>query len=112
RPFARVNRSSVNSHRLPPKIGFAVVWLEESSNRAVAVKRDECPCRAIEPGDGAVGSTNLLDAAADRRIAEGLREAEIFSPRDSPELCTVFLKMLIELSTRAESGARSTTTDG
>ena len=97
----------MRSLRLSSKIVLAVIRLEESSDRAVAIERDECSGRSVEAGDGAIASRNFQYVTAGGSVAELLRGKKVLALRDVSELGTVFRKVLVELATGTETDLRS-----
>jgi hypothetical protein len=87
---------SVVALNLTAEVALAVVGPKVGAYDAVRVEGQEGAAPSVKPGDDAVASHCLQDIAADRRVAQRLRLAQIILPADVAEFAAMLAVVLIQ----------------
>src|SRR5271170_2993189 len=95
------------SLRLPPKVVLAIIGDEERSDGAIAIIGAEVAVPAIEPAELAVGTPRFQNGTTRGRIAQFLRQTEVFAFTDRAKFDAMFGVVFIQLRPAAKTGARS-----
>ena len=89
----------------PTKVLLATVWLEERSDREIAIKGGEGTGFAIETADGAPDLVRFNDPIGKRSVTQILRHGQVLIERHVAKFPTMLFKVLLKFGARAKANS-------